>query len=116
MELYEALAEGLAEQVCPRGQVRPAQQRRLAVQSDDAESMAVDFLGQLLGLMQTQRFFVHEVRVRSASPVRVEATVLGEPYDPARHTVGQEVKAVTYHMLQVRQDGDAWTGQVLLDL
>jgi len=115
-ELLEALGEGLAELLCRRASVRPAERHTLTVEADDVESITVDFLARLLTWTQVERFCVHAVRVTSASPTRVEAVITGEPTDPARHELGDEVKAVTYHMLEVRHDGNVWHGRVLLDL
>ena len=39
-----------------------------------------------------------------------------EPYDPERHPLRTELKAVTYHQLEVARDGDEWTGRVIFDV
>ncbi len=115
-ELVQALGEGLADLVCRRESVRPGERHRLTVEADDAESVLLDFLARLLTFMQAERFCVRDIGVISASPTRVEAEITGEPTDPSRHDLGEEVKAVTYHMLEVRHDGQRWHGRVLLDL
>jgi len=115
-ELYEALAEGLAEFICARPTVTASQERELTVQAEDAEALAVDFLSAVLNLIQVDRFMVARVRVTEAGEHHIEATLLGEPYNPARHEIHTEVKAVTYHLLRVAKEADRWTGRVVLDL
>ena len=115
-ELYAALGEGLADLVVPRKEVHSGYSHTLTVRSDDEQSMAVDFLGRLLSFMQTDRFCVHEVSVIVASPTHLEAVIRGEPFDPLRHEPGAEIKAVTYHMLDVSRHEGRWQGRVLLDL
>ena len=115
-ELYQALAECLAEQVCPRESVQPREERRLAVSAEDREALAVDFLSRLVAVMQGELLLVRDVEVCMAGAAGLEATLRGERYDPARHELGEEIKAVTYHLLQVRQEGDGWTGRVVLDV
>jgi len=115
-ELFEALAEGLAEMICPRGQVRPLQARGLTVEAEDIESLTVDALTEVMNLIQTDRFAVSAVRVRRAQETVLEAELLGEPYDPARHVIDREVKAVTYHQLRIARDGETWTARVILDI
>jgi len=39
-----------------------------------------------------------------------------EPYDPARHPLRTELKAVTYHQLEVVREGDGWRGRVIFDV
>ncbi len=40
----------------------------------------------------------------------------GEPLDPERHEIFREIKAVTYHQLEVRQTPLGWEAQVIFDL
>ena len=55
-----------------------------------------------------------EVAVREAG---LTATAFGEPFDPARHGIGREVKAVTYHGLSVeRQPDGTWLAEVIVDI
>ena len=115
-ELYEALAEGLAGLVCPRSLVRRRCRRKLKVRSEDVELLAVDFLSRLLALMQTEGFCVRDVKVTEAAENNVAATLLGESLDTSRHQLGEEIKAVTYHMLKVCRREGRWVGRVLLDL
>ena len=115
-ELFEALAEGLADLICLRQTVRPAETRPVAARAEDREALAHDFLAAVLAGIQEHRFMVASVSVRKATDAEVQAELLGETYDPARHDIRVEVKAVTYHQLKVAREGDHWAGTVILDL
>jgi SHS2 domain-containing protein len=115
-ELLEALAEGLADLICPRETVRPVESREVVVRAEDREALAHDFLSAVLAEIQEKRFLVASVTVRQVSDTEVLAEIRGETYDPARHDIRAEVKAVTYHQLKVAGEGDAWVGTVILDL
>lgn len=114
-ELFEALGEGLARQVCPRG-VRSQETLPLEAEADDLESLAVEFLGALLRLFYLRRFLVAEVRVERIEPTSLSASAGGESYEPHRHELGPEIKGVTYHHLKVAQEPGGWVATVLLDL
>jgi SHS2 domain-containing protein len=116
-ELYEALAEGLAELICPRSAVRPTQSRTLEVRAEDREALAVDFLCAVLSAIQEDRFLVASASVTCEdAPPALRAVLCGEPYDQRRHELHIEVKAVTYHQLEIAQRAGRWHGKVLLDL
>ena len=115
-ELFEALGEGLAEVVCSREQVASAQRWPLAVSAEDTEAMAVDFLSAVLNVIQTDRFMVRDVVVASAGGNAIVAELRGEPFDPLRHAIAREVKAVTYHQLRIAPEGSQWIGRVVLDV
>jgi len=115
-ELFEALAEGLADLICSREQVSVQETRPVEVQAEDVEALCVDFLVEVMTAIQVDRFLVAEVRAGAVSGRCVRADLAGEPYDPDRHEWGHEVKAVTYHQLQVAREGDAWVGRVIVDV
>lgn len=122
-ELFEALAEGMCDLICPRGQVTAAASRKIAVQAEDVEALAVDFLAKVLWTIQTEHFAVAAVRVVNcdlptgqAGRMSVAAELAGEPYRPDRHELTGEIKAVTYHQLKVAREGAEWVARVFLDL
>ncbi len=115
-ELFEAMGEGLADVICPRQSVKKQKTLQIRAESENVESLLVDFLGELLGLFNLEKFLISVVRVERIDETSVAAEVVGEPYDPARHELGDEIKAVTYHQLKVAREGDEWTGRVILDV
>ncbi len=115
-ELFEALGEGLADVVCPRGSVAEEQTLAVHVEAEDVEALAVDFLCEVLAAIQENRFAVAAVSVEQISEIVVTAELVGESYDDARHEIATEVKAVTYHQLKVARGGDGWVGRIILDL
>jgi SHS2 domain-containing protein len=114
-ELLAAMGDGLARQVCESG-VRPAEVRRVEVAADDPPDLLHDFLAEVLGLFERERFLAAEVNVVRAGAGSAAATVRGELYDGGRHELGPEVKAVTYHELTAEQTEDGWLGRVVLDI
>ena len=115
-ELFEALGEGLAGQVCPPAAVAGREHRSFDVRAESREDLLHDFLGELLGLFDLEKFLVREVKVERIGEGAVRAVAAGETYDPDRHELRAEIKAVTYHDLTVAREGDQWTGRVVLDI
>ncbi|MCE5276801.1 MAG: archease [Planctomycetaceae bacterium] len=115
-ELFEAFAEGLADFICRREQVRTKETFTIEARADDIEALAVEFLWKIMDTIQTDHKAVAAVRVMKIEPNFVHAQVDCEPLNPARHETGTEVKAVTYHMLEIREADGHWEGQVLLDI
>jgi SHS2 domain-containing protein len=115
-ELYQAMAEGLAEFLCPRNSVCGVQERTIRVSADDGEALMVDFLTALMNLMQADHFMVASVLVSQPGENALEATVSGERFDPQRHELSTEIKAVTYHQLKVARENGRWVARVILDI
>jgi len=115
-ELFEAMGEALAELICPRRLVNPTEARSLSVQAEDVEALCVDFLVEVLTAAQVDRFMVARIRAIGCTEHSVSVELIGEPYDAARHELGHEVKAVTYHQLKVAREGGVWTARVIVDV
>lgn len=48
---------------------------------------------------------------------RLLAKLAGEKFDPARHLVAREIKAITFHELQINEvTAGHWQGQVIFDI
>ncbi len=115
-ELFQALAEGLADVICLREQVRAAAERIISVSAEDVGALAVDFLWKVMDTIQADHQMVAAVEVREIDDTHVKAALMCEEYDPARHEVLTEIKAVTYHELKIAREDGQWTGRVILDL
>ncbi len=115
-ELFEALAEGLADLICPRQQVAVEATRVVCIEAEDVEALAVDFLSEVMLALEMEHFAIAAVSVRQIDATSVTAELAGEPLDPARHQLETEVKAVTYHELTVTESDGRWTGRVILDI
>ncbi|MEI7639205.1 MAG: archease [Syntrophus sp. (in: bacteria)] len=46
----------------------------------------------------------------------LEASLLGTTYNPRRHTIKTEIKAVTYHHAEVKQTPEGWQGIFIVDV
>ena len=115
-ELLEALAGCMCDLVCPRQNVAPDSKRTIAVEAPDLEALTVDFLEAVLGVIQIDRFAVASVKVTGVTQTSAATEISGDDLDPHRHEILTEIKAVTYHELEVVQRDGQWTARVILDL
>ena len=73
------------------------------------------FLNELLYLWDTEKFIPRTFSVVMEGG-RLEADITGETFDPDKHSVYKEVKAVTYHKFTIQQEGDLLKATVFLDI
>jgi SHS2 domain-containing protein len=108
LALYGLLAD-------PRG-ILPREERTVSARGGDPAELAVAFLNALLALEETDGFLGRRIRAstRGRPATSVTARLLGERYDPGRHTARTEVKAVTYHDLVF--DPRVGRARVIVDL
>ena len=114
---YEALftsgAYGLFSIISDLRKVRGTKRRVFSV-ADDGDALVL-FLNELLYLFDVERFMPKRVSVERCG-TGLEATAIGERFDPARHIIRKEVKAVTYHGYSITESGGIFEAQVILDI
>jgi SHS2 domain-containing protein len=95
--------------------VQPREEVGIELSSTNREFLLFDWLKELLLRFETDHwlFAAFDVQVTDAG---LTATVRGETYDPERHVLAHEVKAITYHALKVEQHGGEWLAEVIVDI
>ena len=86
-ELLAALAEGLAELICPRRQVRAADVRPCRIQAEDVEALTVDFLLDVMSTVQYDHFVVSRVEVARINGAAAASSPFAEALGGAFETV-----------------------------
>ncbi len=86
----------------------------IKLSAEDKEQLLVDFLSELLFLQSAYNVVFGSIQVQ-LSDTALTAQIAGEPYSAEKHKQGVEIKAVTYHMLEVHENSPCFV-QVLFDI
>ena len=115
-ELFVNAARGLWSLMVEPGSVRRERTIPIEVQAADRETLLVAWLNELVYLHEAEGFVMADCAIRTLTDTTLRAEVWGEPVDRARHPLVGHVKAVTYHLLQVKPTARGWEGQVVVDV
>ena len=96
--------------------VRRRIERRINIGGESLDRLMVDWLSELLYLHDVENLLFQRFKVESVGKDGLKAIVKGEPFREGVHVIKTEVKAVTYHRIEVRQEKGGWRAQVILDL
>jgi SHS2 domain-containing protein len=115
-ELFAHGAIALARlMVAPRG-VRALESRRVEARADSDADLMHDLLAAALNLFLADAFIWRDARVLEARADLIALELGGEYFDPRRHHLLTEIKAVTYHELKVGHAGARWTARIVFDI
>ena len=114
-DLFETAGLAFTELVTSVDSVDCRVERRFKLREDDIETLLVSWLQELLYLLDTEDlvFGRFQVKIHGLS---LEATAWGDVFDPNIHTMKTEIKAVTYHQLEVAKRDQGWQAQVIFDI
>jgi SHS2 domain-containing protein len=115
-DLFEKAAKSMTHVMVKGVSSENADTLELSVQGTDLSDLMVRWLGEILYLFEGEHQVVTAVKINAISPTYLDATLKTVPFDLNLYEVLCEVKAVTYHQIEVVQEDDRWETRVTLDL
>jgi SHS2 domain-containing protein len=88
----------------------------LQVKGSDYSDLMVNWLRELLYLWNGQKMFIKTINIPSISDKKLLASITYDQFDPDIHEVKNEIKAVTYHQISVKQISDGWKAKIIFDV
>ena len=114
--LFADAASGLTAVMGGAGcRLEPAVTESFAIAGTDVTWLLCDWLGEVHAAFEVRRMLFRDFEV-AVSESGLEATARGARYDPARHSLAHEVKAVTQHDLAVQPTADGWEARFIVDI
>jgi SHS2 domain-containing protein len=95
--------------------IQPRQRLEVALPTDDRDYMLFDWLRTLLYHFDSEHLLFGRFEVH-VDDIGLKGTAWGEAFDPTRHALAHEVKAITYHGLRVEKTDDGWLAEVIVDI
>lgn len=113
--LFERAAWGMFTIIADPSGVTPADTLSIEVEATDREALLVTWLSELNFRHITQHQLYSSFEVVALDQNRLQARIAGEAIQP-RHTVHTEIKAVTYHGLEISQSDGTWRARIIFDM
>lgn len=115
-ELFADAARGLFSIIVANPErIEPEQEWRCDLAGSRLDELLFDWLNELLYAFESQKLLLTEFHIHLAGE-KLSALCRGEPWDPQRHQLEHEVKAITYHGLRVEPTTDGWLAEVIVDI
>jgi len=115
-ELFEAAAFAFMDTITDAKKIQMREERNIKLTAIDEVALLVSWLSELLYLFDVKRFLTATCEVHTLAPSHLEATIQGEVFDPKRHQIKTELKAITYHGLTVQKTSSGFKTQIIFDV
>lgn len=92
--------------------------REVELKNEAVDGLLFDWLSELVYLKDAEAvlFSKFNVNIKKNDAYDLKAMVSGENINQQRHILRSDVKAITYHMFEVKKTGENWTARVILDI
>jgi len=117
-ELFEICAQATFEVMADIKTIERRQKEDVELGGENLEELLFNWLAELIYLkdVKTMLFSKFDINIQKKDGYRLTASLWGEPTNQKKHKVRVDVKAVTYHLLEVKKIGNKWTATVILDI
>ena len=115
-DLFRKAAQSIIEIMFGKSTIKGTESLRISLDGEDLADLMVRWLGEILYLFDAERKIVSDIRTLKVSPTHLEATLTSPFSRPGHHEIRNEIKAVTYHQIEVTQKPEGWSARVIFDL
>ena len=114
-DLFETAAKALMHLMIGGESQANASDMNITISGQDLPDLLVRWLGEILYIFHGEDLVVTSIHIDSLSLSRVSAALKTVPFDPTVHEILSEIKAVTYHQIQVMEKESFWEAQIIFD-
>ncbi len=117
-ELFTDAAIATFEVMVDTKNVKPVTTRTIELENETVDGLLFDWLSELVYLKdaETVLFGKFDVSIKRNDAYELKAKVVGENINREKHNLRSDVKAVTYHLFEVKKTGENWHATVVLDI
>lgn len=113
--LFSNAAAGMLSLLIDVDSLRQDTTREIGLEANDPETLLVQWLNELLYIIYTERLVLCKFDI-VIEEHRLTARCAGQELEPKDHRIRREIKAATYHDLQIAQrDGGYWV-KIIFDI
>lgn len=115
-ELFVNAAFAVFDMITDLDRVRAIEESDITVEGEGWEDLLVNYLREVLYLFNGDGFLLKECSIMEIDPQHLKGKFSGERFNPLKHTMNKEIKAVTYHQIMVRETLARWEGRIIFDV
>ena len=119
-ELCLAAAQAVIETLADPSTVGQSWRRTVECEAPDISALLFNWLSEIVYVKDAEGVVfngvIAQVVQRPDTVWYLRGTLTGEPIDAARQELRSDIKAVTKHLYEVRQEGGKWFARVVVDI
>lgn len=91
---------------------------KIKLEADNLEGLLFAWLNELLYIGETRLVILNKFKIKELSDFQIKAEVEGMKINPPSVKIEKEIKAATYHHLEIKKDEESglWSAQIIFDI
>jgi SHS2 domain-containing protein len=115
-EAFANLALGMFNAITPIGSIAEKEKFVIKANGTDLENLLFNLMDEFLYINDTEFLVPRKIKMKvDTDNFTATAKCVGERFSVETHEVGIAVKAVTYHMMSITENGCRWLVRMVFD-
>ena len=115
-EAFAQIALGMFNMMTPLSGISEKEEFKLEAEGTDLESLLFNLMDEFLFITDVDFLIPKSIKVIvDHENLSASADCMGERFSAATHEVGIQIKAVTYHMMEIKETPDGWSVRMVFD-
>ncbi|CAB3288138.1 Protein archease [Methanocaldococcus lauensis] len=118
-DAFKEAAKGLFHIMVDIDKVDKKEKIEFEVSGENLEELLYNFLNELIFYSDVENLVFSDFDMKiekNNNEYRLKCIAYGEKINKEKHNIKEEVKAVTYHKMEVKKEGDMWIIKYIVDL
>ena len=115
-DLFRKAGLAILELLVVNKEPRIEQKLNISLSGNDLPDLMVNWLSELLYLFEGERLVVTEIFINEINNHSLTSTLSAMKFDSRCNEILREIKAVTYHQIEVKEKNNIWETRVIFDL
>lgn len=115
-DLFENAARAMVEILLEPRRIEKTDEFSILVEARDLNDLMVRWLSEILYLFMGEHRVLTRAAINSIDRSKLDATLHVATHNPDEQAVRNEIKAVTYHQIDVSPRGTKWQAKIFFDL
>ena len=96
--------------------VDPVVQIEIETKADDRDQLLRNWLSELLYYFNTKELIFKDFKITHLDDYNIKSIANGEKIDKARHNIMHEIKAITFHDLDIKREDNRFITDIIFDI
>jgi SHS2 domain-containing protein len=115
-EAFAQIAFGMFDIITPLSGISEKEEFFLEAQGNDLESLLFNIMDEFLFINDVEFLVPKKIEIDvDLKNIRATANCVGERFSQDTHETGIAVKAVTYHMMEIKETEEGWYVRMVFD-
>ena len=114
--LFKNAAEGMFDLIVEKKGVAAKKRIKFNIEAPDLKELFVSWLRELLYQYSAKGLVFKKIAILNLTGAQITAEAVGEKINLKKHIFKNDLKAVTYHELDIKKTKAGWQTQVIFDV